>query len=162
MHYNTRRPHSSLRYRPSAPAAVESRELSSSASAATYINSSTGTKDRARKVVRIRCRPRYMASSLCASASIQPLSLVDCAPWRGDPRSSRARRIIPRCIHAWTLPGTNRSPPRPAAPSNFAEHSQRLLTRAATRRRTHVKEIARPAGLVRDSALKSRCRSRRT
>ncbi len=35
VHYNTRRPHSSLGYRPPAPAAVESRELSPLASAAT-------------------------------------------------------------------------------------------------------------------------------
>jgi len=34
VHYNTRRPHSSLGYRPPAPAAVESRELSSLANAA--------------------------------------------------------------------------------------------------------------------------------
>jgi putative transposase len=35
VHYNTRRPHSSLGYRPPAPAAVESRQLSPLASAAT-------------------------------------------------------------------------------------------------------------------------------
>ena len=35
VHYNTRRPHSSLGYRPPAPAAVESRELNPLASAAT-------------------------------------------------------------------------------------------------------------------------------
>jgi putative transposase len=35
VHYNTRRPHSSLGYRPPAPAAVESRELSSLANAPT-------------------------------------------------------------------------------------------------------------------------------
>ena len=33
-HYNTRRPHSSLGYRPPAPAVIESRELSSLANAA--------------------------------------------------------------------------------------------------------------------------------